>query len=50
MRFKLNLSLSLTKKEIEDLVLENELSKKWMEGRMPKKTIVVPGKIINIVF
>jgi leucyl-tRNA synthetase len=23
--------------------------KKWLEGKAPKKVIVVPGKIVNIV-
>ena len=49
MRFKLKLSLSLSVKEIETIVHENELSKKWMEGKTPRKTIIIPGKIINIV-
>lgn len=48
-RFKLDLPLSLTPKEVETMVLENEHAQKWLEGKQPKKTIVVPGKIVNIV-
>jgi leucyl-tRNA synthetase len=49
MRFKVNLSLSLTPKEIEKQVLELDDSIKWLEGKAPKKVIIVPGKIVNVV-
>jgi len=49
MRLKLTLPLSLTKDEIEKSALENETVQKWLEGNAPKKVIVVPGKIVNIV-
>ena len=31
-----------------DVVTQSE-AQKWLEGKAPKKVIVVPGKIINIV-
>jgi leucyl-tRNA synthetase len=49
MRFTLELSLSLSKEEIEQEVLTNEQAQKWLEGKQPKKVIVVPNKIVNIV-
>ncbi|MDB9732179.1 class I tRNA ligase family protein [Polaribacter sp.] len=49
MRFTLELSLDLSKEEIEKTVLEHEKTIAQLEGRTPKKVIVVPGKIINIV-
>ncbi|MFN3802719.1 class I tRNA ligase family protein, partial [Belliella pelovolcani] len=49
MRTKLTLSLSLSKEEIEKAALEDETVQKWLEGQAPKKMIVVPGKIVNIV-
>ncbi len=49
MRFKVNLSLSLSPKEIEVEVLKMDESSKWLEGKTPKKVIIVPGKIVNIV-
>jgi leucyl-tRNA synthetase len=49
MRFKLNLSLDLKVEEIEQFVLANEETQKWLEGTAPKKCIIVPGKIINLV-
>lgn len=49
MRFKANLSLSMTPKEIEDYILSLDESQKWLEGKSPKKVIIIPGKIVNIV-
>jgi len=49
MRFTLELSLDLSKDEIEKLVLEHEKTIAQLEGRIPKKVIIVPGKIVNIV-
>ena len=49
MRFTMELSLDLSKEEIEKAVLEHEKTKEQLQGREPKKVIVVPGKIVNIV-
>ncbi|WP_298782497.1 class I tRNA ligase family protein [uncultured Polaribacter sp.] len=49
MRFTLELSLDLSKEEIEKIVLENEKTQEQLQGRTPKKIIIVPGKIVNIV-
>ena len=49
MRFTLELSLELNKQEIEKAVLEDERTLQHLNGRSPKKVIVVPGKIVNIV-
>jgi leucyl-tRNA synthetase len=49
MRFTLELPLDLSKEAIEKRVLENEKTIAQLDGRIPKKVIVVPGKIINIV-
>jgi leucyl-tRNA synthetase len=48
-RFKLELPVSLTAKEVEEAVLKSEMTKKWTEGNTIVKIIVVPGKIVNIV-
>ena len=48
-RFTLELPLDLSKEEIEEVVMANEKTKIQLEGRIPKKIIVVPGKIVNIV-
>jgi len=49
MRFTLELSLDLSKEDIEAAVLANDKTKEQLQGREPKKVIVVPGKIVNIV-
>jgi leucyl-tRNA synthetase len=49
MRFKKELSLELSKEEIEKIILEDERTQAQLNGRTPKRVIVVPGKIINIV-
>jgi len=49
MRFKLELSKSLSPKDIEQAVRENENTAKYVGENGIKKVIVVPGKIINVV-
>jgi len=49
LRFKLELPIDMPKDEVEKAVLSAEDAKKWIEGKTPKKVIVVPQKIINIV-
>ncbi|HOI86631.1 MAG TPA: class I tRNA ligase family protein, partial [Lentimicrobium sp.] len=49
MRFKLELPLGLPVSEIEKAVISAPESAKWLEGRPPRKMIVVPGKIVNVV-
>ncbi|MEB2781826.1 leucine--tRNA ligase [Algoriphagus sp. C2-6-M1] len=49
MRTKLNLDLSLSKDEIQKAALADETVQKWLEGKAPKKIIIVPGKIVNLV-
>ncbi len=49
MRFMLELPTTLSKEEIEKEVLAHENSAKYLEGKAPKKVIVVPGKIVNVV-
>ena len=49
-RFTLDFVADASSAEVEQTVLANENSKKWMDGKAPKKIIVVPNKIVNIVF
>lgn len=48
-RTNIELSLSLSKEDIEAAVLANEEVQKWLEGKSPRKVIVVPGRIVNLV-
>jgi leucyl-tRNA synthetase len=48
-RLNLNLSLALEASAIEEIVLADEQVQKYLEGKTPKKVIVVKGRIVNIV-
>ena len=45
----MELPLDMSKEEIETAVMTNPKTIQQLDGRVPKKVIVVPGKIINIV-
>ena len=49
MRFTLELSADLSKEDIEKEVMNFEKTKQYMEGKNPKRIIIVPKKIVNIV-
>ncbi len=49
MRFLLKLPRDLERAEIEQRALQDQRSQKWLEGKTPKKVIVVPNKIVNFV-
>ncbi len=49
LRFKKELPFGIPATEIERLVMEDPSTAKYTEGKTPKKMVVVPGKIINIV-
>ncbi|MBL0743875.1 leucine--tRNA ligase [Chryseolinea lacunae] len=48
-RVKMNFALDMPKDDIEKLVIASEIVQKWTEGKAPKKVIIVPGKIVNVV-
>lgn len=48
-RFQREFPLDMTPKDIEAAILADEEAQKWIEGRSPKKVIIVPKKIVNIV-
>jgi leucyl-tRNA synthetase len=48
-RYSLEFPTATPSGEIEKTVLSHENSQKWLEGKTPKKVIVVPGKIVNVV-
>ncbi len=49
MRFKVNLPLTLSPKEVEEIIKARPEMPKYLEGKEVKKMIVVPGKIVNVV-
>jgi leucyl-tRNA synthetase len=48
-RAQMDFALDVSKEEIEKSVLASEVVQKWTEGKLPKKVIVVIGKIVNVV-
>ena len=48
-RTKLSFALDMPKDTIEKEVLAHEIVQKWTEGKAPKKVIIVPKRIVNIV-
>ena len=50
MRFTLELSLDLDNAAIQEAVLQDSRLAEYLGGKTPKKWIIVPNKIINIVF
>ena len=49
MRFKILLPIEMTKQQVEDEVMKHEKTSHYLNGKSPKKIIVVPKRIINIV-
>ena len=49
MRFTMKLPLDLTPAQIEEIVMADERTIAQLAGNTPKKVIIIPGKIINLV-
>ena len=50
MRFTMELPINLSKEEVEKEIFNNEKTQTYLKGVEPKRVIVVPKKIVNIVF
>ena len=48
-RTELTLDLNITQQEVEQIILNNEVVLKWLDGKQPKKIIYVRNKMINVV-
>ncbi len=49
-RFTIEVSTDVSKEVIEKMIIEDERTEKRLEGKKPKKIIVVPNRMVNIVF
>jgi len=49
MKFKINLSATFSKNDIESAVMKDERTIKFLDDKTPKKVIIVPKRIVNIV-
>jgi leucyl-tRNA synthetase len=48
-RFNIELPLGIPNEQIQEAALNHADAVKWLEGKAPKKVIIVPGKIVNVV-
>lgn len=48
-RFMIEVPADANPREVEKAVLESEDAAKWLKDKSPKKVIVVPGRIVNVV-
>jgi leucyl-tRNA synthetase len=48
-RTELTITLDATQQQVEEIIMSNEIVKKWLEGKSPKKIIYVKNKMINVV-
>ncbi len=48
-KFNIEIALGLSKEDVEKEVLSREEVLKLLDGKTPKKIVVVPGRIVNIV-
>ena len=48
-RFNIEVPAGTDKDSVQKLALEDEAAQKWIDGKTPKKIIVVPNKIVNVV-
>ena len=48
-RFTLELPVDMPASEVEKAVLNAPEAQKWLGGQAPRKVIVVPRKIVNVV-
>ena len=49
LRTTITIDLAATEKEVEAIVLSNEIVKKWLEDKPVKKLIFIKGRMINVV-
>jgi leucyl-tRNA synthetase len=49
LRTNINIALDAAQPDVEQIVLDNEIVQKWLEGKPPKKIIFVKGKMVNVV-
>jgi len=48
-RTNIVIALDASQAEVEEIILQNEVIKKWLEGNAPKKVIYVKNKMVNVV-
>jgi leucyl-tRNA synthetase len=49
MRYQIQVPVNMSQQEVQELALRHEEASKWLNGASPKKVIVVPGRMVNVV-
>ena len=49
LRTTLNISLDASESEVKEIVMQNDVVQKWLEGKDPKKIVFVKNKMVNVV-
>lgn len=49
LRTTINISLEASQQEVEAIVLQNDVVKKWLDGKAPKKIIFIKNRMVNVV-
>ncbi len=49
LRYRIKMPVNAPQEEVRKMAMEHELASKWLGGSNPRRIIVVPGKIVNIV-
>ena len=49
MRTNIVIALDATQAAVEEIILQNEVIQKWLDGNAPKKIIYVKNKMVNVV-
>lgn len=48
-RYQIQVPVDMPQQEVQELALAHEEASKWLNGGNPKKVIVVPGRMVNVV-
>ena len=48
-RGSIDASKNLSKDELGDIAIKSEVAQKWIDGKEPKRIIIVPNKLVNVV-
>jgi leucyl-tRNA synthetase len=49
LRGQIRVAATAPRETVEAMALASEAAQKYLEGRPPKKVVVVPGRLVNIV-
>ena len=48
-RGSMSVAVDCSKEELERLALASDVAQRWLEGKPPRRVILVPGKLVNLV-